>query len=123
MKNRKHFLESLHFFLIGFLITTEGIEELHSHVIIGGLMLLFGITLLLYFIYVQIKKTQSFNLKIMAHFFEAIVLLFTSYILFKEEKIYVPYFNLAASIGLFISIAVLFYRRKKNFQVNKIQVD
>jgi ABC-type transport system involved in cytochrome c biogenesis permease subunit len=123
MKNRKHFLESLHFFLIGFLITTEGIEELHSHVIIGGLMLLFGITLLLYFIYVQIKKTQGFNLKIMAHFFEAIVLLFTSYILFKEEKIYVPYFNLAASIGLFISIAVLFYRRKKNFQVNKIQVD
>jgi hypothetical protein len=123
MKNRKHFLESLHFFLIGFLITTEGIEELHSHVIIGGLMLLFGITLLLYFIYVQIKKTQGFNLKILAHLFEAIVLLFTSYILFREEKIYVPYFYLAASIGLVVSIPVLFYRRKKNIQVNKIKVD
>jgi hypothetical protein len=113
MKNRKHFLESLHFFLIGFLITTEGIEELHNHVIIGGLLLLFGITLLLYFIYAQIKKKQGFSLKVMAHLFEAVVLLFTSYLLFKEGKTYVPYFNLAASIGLFISVVVLFYRRKK----------
>ena len=123
MKNRKHFLESLHFFLIGFLITIEGIEELHSHIIIGGLMLLFGITLLVYFIYVQIKKTQGFNLKIMAHLFEAVVLLFTSYILFREEKIYVPYFYLAASIGLLISIVILFNRRKKDIQANKIMVD
>jgi hypothetical protein len=118
MKNRKHLLESLHFFLIGFLITTEGFEELHSHAIIGGLMLLFGITLLLYFIYVQIKKKQGFNLKIMAHLFEAVVLLFISYILFKEEKTYIPYINLAASFGMFISIAVLFYRRKKIIQDN-----
>ena len=117
MKNRKHFFESIHFFLIGFIITTEGIEELHSHVIIGGLMLLFGITLLLYFIYTQIKKKQGFNLKVMAYLFEAVVLLFTSYILFKEEKTYVPYFYLAASIGLFISIIVLFYKRKNIIQV------
>lgn len=113
MKNRKHFLESLHFFLIGFLITTEGIDELHNHVIIGSLLLFFGITLLLYFIYAQLKKQMGFSLKIMAHLFEAVVLLFTSYLLFKEGKTYVPYFNLAASIGLFISVVVLFYRRKK----------
>jgi hypothetical protein len=123
MKNRKHFLESLHFFLIGFLITTEGFEELHNHIIIGGLMLLFGFTLLLYFTYVLINKKQGFNLKIMAHLFEAVVLLFTSYILFKEEKVYVPYFNLAASIGMFISIVVLLFRRKNFIRVNRNQVD
>jgi hypothetical protein len=114
MKNRKHFLESLHFFLVGFLITLEGIEEIHNHVILGCIMLLFGITLLLYFAYVQIKMRQGFTLKVMALLFEALVLLFTAYILFKEGKTYVPYFNLAASIGLFISVIVLLYRRKKS---------
>lgn len=123
MKNKRHLFESLHFFLIGFLITTEGIKEIDIHVIIGVLMLIFGLTLLAYFILVQIKKKQGFVLKIMAHFFEAIVLLFTSYILFTEEKVYVPYLYLAASIGLFISIVVLFYKRKKINQGNKIQVE
>jgi hypothetical protein len=112
MKNRKHILESFHFFLIGFLITTEGFEELHSHAIIGTFMLLFGITLLIYFVYVQIKKKQGFILKVIAHLFEAVVLLFTSYILFKEGKTYVPYINLAAAMGMFASIIILFYRRK-----------
>jgi hypothetical protein len=123
MKNKKHFRESIHHFFIGFILIVEGFDKLHQQTIIGGLMLLFGITLLLYFVYVLIRKKQDFNLKIMAHLFEALTLLFTSYIYYNEGKIYLPYFNLAPSIALFISVVVMLYKRKKSIQTNKKKID
>ena len=82
------------------------------HAIIGSIFLLFGITILSYFIYVLFKKQPSHNLELMVRWFEALASLFTAYIFFTEGKTLLPYVFLLASIGFFISVYV-FYKKKK----------
>jgi hypothetical protein len=46
--------------------------------------------------------------------FEGVALLFTSYIFFEEGKKYLPYVTLAASIGFFVSVVVIYIQTKKS---------
>jgi TRAP-type uncharacterized transport system fused permease subunit len=113
MKNKKEFLESFHSVIIGFFLTVEGFDKFTNHRFIGGLILVFGILILLYFLYNILTKRESALLKLIVHLSEGIALSFTSYIFFKEGKIYLPYITLLASVGFFISVVILLIKAEK----------
>jgi hypothetical protein len=113
MKNKKHLLESIQHFIVGFYLTFEGYDQISCHPIIGGLILFFGLILLIYFFYEIPKKRQDIAFKLFVHLFEGFALLFTAYIFFRENKIYLPYVTLAASVGSFVSVIVLFIKTRK----------
>lgn len=106
-------MHSVHHFIIGCVLIIKGYDKIsHHYNIIGGLILSFGIIIILYFIYVLLKRKQNKNLDAGVHFFEALVGLFTAYIFFKEGKVYLPYVCLIASIGFFISVYVSLVKKK-----------
>ncbi len=114
MKNKKHILEAFHHFIVGFFLAIKGVDKFTHHHLIGGLIFTFGIVILLYFLYEISAKKQGRTLKLLVHLFEGLALLFTSYILFEDDKIYLPYITLAASIGFFISVVIIYNKPKKN---------
>lgn len=113
MTGKKHLLHSIHHLLIAGILILKGYDKYSHHNIIGGLMLFFGIIVLLYFIYMIFKKNESRTMNIVIHLFEALVSLFTAYIFFEEGKKYLQYMCLLASLGFFIAVYVSFTRRKK----------
>ena len=116
MAKPKHILHSLSHFLIGLTLTIKGYDKLHHHVLIGSILLIFGIIILIYFFYSLFKKHLNDTLTLIIHWFEAIAALFTAYIFFKDGATYLPYLFLIASIGFFISIYV-HYRKHKSSNV------
>jgi hypothetical protein len=112
MKNKKKFIESLHSVIIGFYLTIEGFDKFAHNRFIGGLILAFGIIILLYFLYNIFTKRESVLLKLIIHFSEGTALLLTSYLFFKEGKIYIPYVALLASVGFFISVVILLIKTR-----------
>ena len=58
MKNKKHFMEALHHFIVGFFLTIKGFDKFTHHHLIGGLILAFGIIILLYFLYEIWRKSR-----------------------------------------------------------------
>jgi hypothetical protein len=113
MKNKKQFIESFHSVNIGFFLTIEGFDKYTDHRLIGGLILAFGIVILLYFFYTIFTKRESTLLKLLLHIFEGAALLFISCLFFKEGKTYLPYITLLASIGFFISVVILLIKAGK----------
>ena len=113
MKNKKHILEALHHFIVGFFLTIKGFDKFTHHHLIGGIIFTFGIIILLYFLYEISAKKQGRTLKLLVHLFEGLALLFTSYIFFEDGKTYLPYITLTASIGFFISVFVIYIKTRK----------
>jgi uncharacterized membrane protein HdeD (DUF308 family) len=106
MEKKKRFLEfaeSIGHLCVGIAITMKGVEKLSHHPIIGSFILLFGVVLLLYFIYEKLKKVHSRTFKLLVHLFEGLAFLFLSYIYFIEAKIYLPYVTLTISIVFLVS--------------------
>ena len=87
MSSKKLVLEKIHHLIVGFFLTLKGIDKITTHTLIGSLILMFGLTLIGYFIY-QIKtKSDGNTLQILVHLFEALALLFIAYIyIFLKEK-------------------------------------
>ena len=114
MKNRKHILEAVQHFIIGFFLAVEGYDKMtHEAGAIGGIILALGIILLAYFVYDLITARRSLTLKVTAHLFEGVALGFTTYIFFKEGTIYLKWVNLLACVAMFAS-AVILLKKKKN---------
>ncbi len=114
MKNKKHLLETIHHFIVGFFLTLKGVDKVLHHPVIGGLILAFGIILLFYFVYDLRGKRESSFLAILAHFFEAVALFLITVLYFKDGKTYLPYFTLIASIAFFISAIVLWRKSRRS---------
>lgn len=112
MKNKKKFIESFHSVIIGSYLTVEGFDKFDLNRFIGGLILAFGIIILLYFLYNIFTKRESILLKLLIHLSEGTALLLTSYLFFKEGKIYIPYVTLLASVGFFISVVILLIKAR-----------
>lgn len=112
VKNKK-LLHSFHHFLIGCLLILKGFDKFSHHNIIGTLILIFGIIILGYFIYSMVRKRENKNLGLIVHIFEAMVGVFTTYIFFKEGKVYLPYLSLLATIGFSIAVYVSWVKLKK----------
>ena len=106
MAAKNKILDSLHHLLIGFALTLKGINKISHHPVIGSIILLFGIIILGYFLYIVIKKHTDKTLVYIIHWFEAIASLFTAYVFFEEGATYLPYAFLLAAIGFFIAIIV-----------------
>jgi hypothetical protein len=91
----------------------KGLDKFTHYHLIGGLILAFGIIILLYFLYEMLAKNQGRTLRLLVHVFEGVGLLFTLYIFFEESKKYLPYITLAASIGFFVSVLVICIQTKR----------
>jgi uncharacterized membrane protein YfcA len=114
MVNKNPKLHSLIHFLAGFSLTLKGYDKLsHHHMVIGSIILAFGIIILSYFFYVLLKKHPNKKLDLIVHWFEGFAALFTAYVFFAEGAKYLPYVFLLAAIGFFISIYVTHYRKKE----------
>jgi len=112
MKNKKHKLETIQLLIIGFYLTSEGYDILSEYALFGGIILSFGVMLLTYFVYSLIKKRHNKTLNLLVHLFEAVALLFTAYVLYKEKKLALQYVTLLASIGSFITVIIIFLKQK-----------
>jgi TRAP-type uncharacterized transport system fused permease subunit len=117
MGKDRHFLHSIQHFLIGSALTLKGFDKLSHHPFIGGIILSFGIIILIYFFYLLFKKHPSKKLSLLVHWFEAIAALFTAYIFFQDGAKYLPWMFLLASIGFFISIFVSMKKRRSETKV------
>jgi len=104
----------MHHFIIGGILIIKGYDKFHHHPILGSIIFLFGAIILGYCFWVILSRKHNPMLPILFHLFEAFVLLFTAYIFFDEEKKYLPYASLLASIGFFVSAFVLYKKHKKN---------
>jgi len=113
MENKKNILKSGHHFIVGFFLTIEGYDKFHRHNFVGGLILFFGIALLLYFAFEVAKKKDGLTLKLLTRLFEALALLFVTYIFLKDGKTYLPFVTFAASTGFFVSVFMLLPNRHK----------
>lgn len=106
MPKRNKILNAAHHLLIGFALTLKGIDKVAHHPVIGSIILLFGIIILGYFLYIVIKKHPDNKLVYIIHWFEAIASLFTAYVFFEEGATYLPYAFLLAAVGFIIAIIV-----------------
>ena len=113
MAKNKHLLHSLHHLLVGVALCLKGAAKVSHHAFMGGLILLFGVTIISYFFYLQITKHATRKLTDLVHWFEAFASLFAAYIYFEEGATYLPYIFVLASIGFFIAIFVSYKKNRR----------
>ncbi len=109
-------LLSIHHFVVAVILLTKGFDKIqHHHSFIGWTILLLGIIVLSYFIYIKLSKKAHSSLELIIHFFESVALFLTSYVYFQEGKSFLPYVTLIAGIGFLIATFVhLKGHKKKN---------
>lgn len=107
MENKKHKLNIVLHFLLATTLILKGIDKFPHHNVLGGLILLFGLVVLFYFIYTIARKKQSHTMHLIILSFEAIVSMFVAYIFYDEGKKYIQYFFVLAAMGFLISIFIL----------------
>lgn len=105
--SKQQILNSVLHLLLASTLILKGLDKMPQHNILGGLMLLFGIAVLGYFIYTVLKKKESRTMHILILIVEALASLFIAYIFFEEGKKYVQYGFLLAAIGFLISTFVV----------------
>jgi hypothetical protein len=104
MKNK---LLSIHHFVVSVILISKGLDKIqHHHSFIGWTILLLGLIILSYFIYLKLSKKSHSTLDLIIHLFESIALFLTSYVYFQEGKSLLPYVSLIASIGFFIATII-----------------
>lgn len=84
----------------------------HHHHVLGGLIFLFGLVALFYFLYMVFERKESRALHILIHLFEAFASLFTAYIFHAEGKKYLQYGLLLAAVGFFVSTYLYVQRNR-----------
>jgi TRAP-type uncharacterized transport system fused permease subunit len=110
MVGKNKVLHSIHHLLTGTALTLKGADKISHHAVLGGIILLFGILILTFFIYTLIKKLHSDRFELMVRGFEAIASLFIAYIFFTEGKELIQYVFLIAAVGFITSIFL--YKKK-----------
>lgn len=108
-------LLSIHHFVVSIILMTKGYDKIqHHHSIIGWSILLSGIMVLLYFVYIKCSQKPHATLGIITHLFESIALFLTTYVYFQEGKTMLPYVTLTAAIGFLIATILHVKRYKKH---------
>jgi hypothetical protein len=104
MRNK---LLSIHHFIVAVILLSKGFDKIqHHHNFIGWTILLLGIIVLSYFIFIKLTKKAHSTLKLIIHFFECIALFLTSYVYFQEGKSLLPYVTMIAGIGFLIATII-----------------
>jgi hypothetical protein len=108
-------LESFHHFAVAVILIAKGFAKIqHHHSIIGWTILLMGIVILAYFIFIKISKKHHTVFGILIHIFESLALFLTSYVYFQEGKTFLPYITLAAAVGFLMATFVHLKGGKKH---------
>jgi FtsH-binding integral membrane protein len=115
MKNK---LLSIHHFIVAVILMSKGFDKIqHHHNLIGWTILLLGIIVLSYFIFIKLSKKSHSFLELVIHFFESIALFLTTYVYFQEGKSFLPYVTMIAGIGFLIATIIHLkehYKRLEN---------
>ncbi len=111
----KEQLLSIHHFFVALILITKGFDKIqHHHSFAGWTILLFGIIVLVYFIFIKLSKKSHSLLELIIHFFESIALFLTTYVYFQEGKSLLPYVTLIAGIGFLIATFFHLKGHRKN---------
>ena len=114
MKIKKQLL-AIHHFFVAIILMTKGFDKIqHHHSFIGWTILLLGIIVLIYFIFLKVSKKPHTILELVVHFFESIALFLTTYVYFQEGKTFLPYVTLIAGIGFLIVALLHIIKHKEN---------
>lgn len=109
----KNQLLSIQHFVVSLILMTKGFDKIqHHHSAIGWTILLLGIFVFGYFIFVKVAKKPHFILELIVHLFESIALFLTTYVYFQEGKTILPYVTLLAAIGFLIATFIHLKRHK-----------
>lgn len=115
-------LLSIHHFIVAIILMTKGFDKIqHHYSVIGWTILLLGIIILMYFIFVKLSKKPHSLLKLIIHLFESIALFLTTYVYFQEGKTLLPYVTLIAGIGFLIATFMHLKGEKKHSNDNKLE--
>ena len=106
MKTNKHTFEKIYHLIVGFIFILKGVDKIQHHPLIGLILLIFGIAVIAYFIYISTKQAAGEWLSIIVHLFEAIALMFTAYLYYQEGKTFLPYVFAASAVGFLIATFV-----------------
>ncbi|WP_445454173.1 hypothetical protein [Flavobacterium sp. 25HG05S-40] len=111
-------LVSIHHFLVALILISKGFDKIqHHHSFIGWTILLLGVIVLSYFIFIKLSKKPHATLELLIHLFESIALFLTSYVYFQEGKSLLPFVTMIAGIG-FLMATILHlkkhYKRHEN---------
>ena len=110
----KEKLLSIQHLLVALILMTKGFDKVeHHHSFAGWTILIFGIVILGYFIFIKLTKKKHSFLEPTIHLFESIALFFTTYVYFKEGKTFLPYLTLIAGIGFLIAVILYLIKQKK----------
>lgn len=108
-------LSSIHHLFVAIILLLKGFDKIqHHHSFIGWTILLFGLVILVYFIFIKLAKKPHSLLKLFIHLFESIALFLTSYVYFQEGKTFLPYVTLIAAIGFLIATLLHLKGNKKH---------
>ncbi len=106
---------SLHHLVTGIFLAIKGYDKIqHHHAFIGSIILISGIAILAYYLFISIKKKENHKLNLLVHLCEGLALLFTSYIFFKDGKTYLPYVTLLAGGGFLVAVCIHFFKKQKH---------
>lgn len=109
----KHKLGTMAHTVTGLALALKGYAKLTDHhAVIGSIILISGLSIIGYVLYERRQQTHSRLLGTGIHFLEGLALLFTSWVYFEEGKTYLPYVTMAAAIGFFVTVPLL-YRRNR----------
>lgn len=108
-------LVSIHHFVVALILLSKGFDKIqHHHSFIGWTILLLGVVILGYFIFLKIAKKPHESVVLLMHLFESIALFLTAYVYFQEGKTWLPYVTLLAAVGFLVAtILHLFQHQKK----------
>lgn len=116
MKNK---LLSIHHFIIGVILLSNGLDKIQNHHnLIGWTILLLGTIVLSFFIFIKVSKKPHSFLEIVIYFFESIALFLASYVYFQEGKLLLPYALMISGIGFLIATILHLKNTIKNLKTN-----
>lgn len=111
----KHKYSTIAHLLTGFVLVLKGYTKITDHYpFTGSIILGLGLIIFAFVAYERRQKKHNPKLQMIAHFFEGMALLFTTYVYIDEGKNYLPYATAAAAIVLFVTVYILYKKQKKN---------
>lgn len=115
-------LLTMHHFIVAIILMIKGVDKIqHHHSLIGWTILLLGIIIMVYFIFIKRSKKPYSLLEIIIHLFESIALFLTTYVYFQEGKTLLPYITLIAGIGFFIATFIHLKRKETYSKENNLE--
>lgn len=109
MAGDRHKIKHVYHLVIGLTLILKGWEKIeHHYAVLGAILVLFGLITLFYCVLLlRGAHWVGRRLHLGAHLFEALAMLFTSYVFFRDGKHYIQYVTLLAALGFFGSFLIM----------------